>query len=295
MSAVPPKKLSVYEIKSRLLNIAQTSLYQLQIVPPPDLSKFVASAGRNVNTLETINLLCSEASLPGSSFATHDITNDYHGVAEKMAYRRLYDDSIDLTFYVDRDYSVIEFFDGWMNYIAGEGTRLPRAAYKNPYINYRMQYPDKYRSTLYLTKFEKDHYSKESRIPKETMKYTFVSAFPTNLISMPVSYEASNLLKCTVSFSYIRYVRERSIANSTINVPNTNAPGIPELTKPQPNPTSDTIPVKPIPFDTTKLETSRRGDVPVYYNNGIDGSGFNQRQGPGRRDLDATNFTRDFA
>jgi hypothetical protein len=31
-----------------------------------------------------------------------------------MAYRRLYDDSLDLTFYVDRNYNVIEFFDGWV-------------------------------------------------------------------------------------------------------------------------------------------------------------------------------------
>ena len=37
------------------------------------------------------------------------------------------------------------------------------------------------------------------------LTYTFIDAFPRAISSMPVSYEASDLLKCTVSFSYTRY------------------------------------------------------------------------------------------
>ena len=46
--------------------------------------------------------------LPGSSLTTHEVNNDYHGVTEKMSYRRMYDDTIGLTFYVDRNYKVIK-------------------------------------------------------------------------------------------------------------------------------------------------------------------------------------------
>ena len=38
------------------------------------------------------------------------------------------------------------------------------------------------------------------------LEYTFVNAYPFTISSMPVSYDSSSLLKCTVSFSYLRYV-----------------------------------------------------------------------------------------
>ena len=37
------------------------------------------------------------------------------------------------------------------------------------------------------------------------MTYEFVRSFPIAISSMPVAFDASNLLKCTVSMSYIRY------------------------------------------------------------------------------------------
>ncbi len=235
---VSPKRLSVDFIKSRLLNVAQTSLYQLTIGTKGQLQAYLNSEGRLSKSyngvIENIQLLCAEASLPGSSLATHEVANDYHGVTEKIAYRRIYDDSIDLTFYVDRSYDVIEFFDGWMNYIVGEGSRegQSRASYKSKYKNYRVLYPSEYTSTLYLTKFEKDHHTYNSSATKSSMTYTFVEAFPTNIVSMPVSYEASNILKCTVSFSYIRYIRERIVSSIPPNVENSRNPGNPESKTP---------------------------------------------------------------
>ena len=43
-------------------------------------------------------LSCSEASLPGSQLTTLEQTYDRTGVTEKFAYRRQFDDRIDLTF-----------------------------------------------------------------------------------------------------------------------------------------------------------------------------------------------------
>jgi hypothetical protein len=226
------RHFNVSEIKSRVLNIAQTSLYQVNLTPPQNLLSFLEFSGRNLYpfAIENIELLCSEASLPGSSLATHDVTNDYHGVTEKMAYRRIYDDTLDLTFYVDRNYNVIEFFDGWINYIAGEGSRrdsgLAREDFKSPYVNNRVIYPNTYKTDIYLTKFEKDRYAAGT-----VMNYTFVQAFPISIVSMPISYEQSQLLKCTVSFSYIRYVRERKFISIPSSISNPNAPGNTELNR----------------------------------------------------------------
>ena len=46
------------------------------------------------------------------------------------------------------------------------------------------------------------------------LTYNFVRAFPIAVASMPVSYDASSLLKCTVSMSYIRYYITNGIGDS---------------------------------------------------------------------------------
>lgn len=215
MAGAVPKHYTVAQIKQKLMRPAQTSVYMVEVFTNQSVINFVASEGRGVSQTqhqEMINLACSEASLPGSSLATHEVNNDYHGVTEKMAYRRIYDDTIDLTFYVDYEYAVIKYFQGWMNYIVGEGEYFSSEEYKNPTTFYRMKYPEGpggYKSDIHLVKFEKD-VSKSSLRP--TLNYQFIRAFPINIVSTPVSYDASDLLKVTVSFSYIRYVITNSFS-----------------------------------------------------------------------------------
>jgi hypothetical protein len=48
---------------------------------------------------------------------------------------------------------------------------------------------------------------------------------------MPVSYDQSQILKCNVSFSFIRYVVKRSGTSVAPVVKNPDAPGIPELSE----------------------------------------------------------------
>jgi len=216
MANVTPRPYRTSELKSRITNLAQTSVYQIKIQPPPGVFQFLKEFGREFDYIregENLEILCESAMLPGSAAATHDVTNDYAGVSEKMVYRRMYDGNMDLTFLVDHDYNVIEFFDGWIDYTTGVGRNGSRNMYKSRYANYRMSYPNDYRSEMYLTKFEKDvaypGSSSSSNAEPKQLQYTLVGAFPESITSMPVSYGASDLLRCTVSMSYIRYVRER--------------------------------------------------------------------------------------
>ena len=233
MAGPSPNTLSISEIKSNLLNLAQTSVYQVKLQPPgapadPKLSlqTFLLNRGINYSSDgEGIELLCSDTNLPGYSLATHEVTNDYPGVTEKFAYRKIYDETIDFTFYVDSDYKVIEFLDGWMNYITGEGVTVGRNKYVDRYRYYRMNYSNFYKTdNLYITKFEKDN--------RSSMTYQFIGAFPINIVSIPVSYEASNILKCTTSFSYMRYVRTRNKVSSAPSSQNSNSPANPDVPGP---------------------------------------------------------------
>ena len=214
MVSVRPEKLSVSKIKSRLLNVAQSSLYRMTLAVPETVQDFLKERGLPPTDYDNINLLCCEATLPGSSLTTHEVNNDYHGVTEKMAYRRMYDETIGLTFYVDRNYKVIELLEGWMDYITGINNKQ---AYKGEYISYRMAYPKSYKNNIFLTKFERDQFTREysasrgasSIAPRTTLDYTFVQAFPLSLTAIPVSYEESSVLKCTVSFNFVRYIQRR--------------------------------------------------------------------------------------
>ena len=205
MAGPRPNKISTSAIKSRLLNLAQTSVYRVKIQPPLSVNNFLEGQGRGFSYQTgggDLELLCSETSLPGSTLATHDKTSDYAGVTEKFAYRRIYDETIDMNFYVDKNYNVIEFFEGWMDYISGVGRVGRRSDFKNTAIGYRMSYPKEYKTNIYLTKFEKDQQNR-------ALAYTFVDAFPITINSSPVSYNASDIMRFNVSFSYVRYVRER--------------------------------------------------------------------------------------
>ena len=192
-------KIGVSKLKSTLLKPALTSNYICEFTSPSNvesLTGFVQPSN------ELITLSCSEASLPGSSVATMDITNDHHGVTEKHGYRRMYDDRADFQFYVDSDYKMIGYFESWIAYITGDNDARLTSSY-----SYRVQYPKDYRTNFLITKFERN-------LEGKYLRYEFIDAFPSSINSMPISYDASQLLKVSVSLSYSRYVVTSGVYNS---------------------------------------------------------------------------------
>ena len=206
-----PQSKNIADIKLNLLNPALTSHFEVTIPKPSGLSNtYLSQNGLPRFDQDKLNLLCSEAILPGSQLATHDITGDFHGVTQRHAYRRQFDDTIALTFYVDaEDYLPIKYFETWIKYIAGEQIAESdgRPGVESEEYFYRMNYPKDYmcKSGLEVTKFERSSIGDVKGTKAGTMTYKFVNAFPIAVTSMPVSYDASSLLKCTVAFSYVRY------------------------------------------------------------------------------------------
>lgn len=213
MTATPPRIKKVSDLKSKLFQPALTSHYECFFSIPPLVNTFINQGGvSEVSKEELLILSCSEASLPGSQLTTHELNNDYTGVTQRNAYRRLYDDRADFTFYVNNSYSQIFIFERWIQYIAGEQLSGSLA----PNVSYRVKYPEKYKTNIFITKFErsatprtgKDIQNSTNGTSYSGLKlfYTFYNSFPISITSMPVSYDSSSLLKCTVSFSYDRYI-----------------------------------------------------------------------------------------
>ena len=116
-----PNSVKTSALKSKILHVAQTSVYQVKVQPPISVLTFLN--GRNFNYYadgENVELMCSAASLPGVNLFTHEATNDFAGMSEKMAYRKDFGNTLDLTFMVNNRYDVIELFDGWVDFIAGQ-------------------------------------------------------------------------------------------------------------------------------------------------------------------------------
>jgi len=238
VNAPRPRRRSVSDIKSNLLRPATTSHFDVFVQEPSmgNWSQFKSDNQLSGFDQNFLHLCCSETVLPGSSLATTEINNDFTGVTERHAYRRLFDDRIDLTFYVMQDQSVptpdsifgrkslvnqfikqkpspnsylpIRLFEGWIKYIANESIAGENSIANKNY-SYRMKYPEEYYGGIAITKYERDY-------NHNMLKYNFIGAYPISVSSIPVSYDASDLLKCTVSFSYIRYYIEQVSGNKDI-------------------------------------------------------------------------------
>ena len=224
------KKITMNQVKELVGNLAQTNHYFVNI---PTLNKKLKDHFTNnysdINGSKLIpfisnnlGFLCSEATLPVSSYATTEVKDNFMGITQEFAHTRLYAD-MDLTFYVDSDYLVLRFFEGWMDYIAGgnfKGLNEPAvSSILNTDIYRRFNFPEFYKvQQMTISKFEKDY--------NQELVYTFVNVFPKGLSPMSVSYGPSELLKVTVTFNYDRYIVSKSpLVENTINQSNASTSG----------------------------------------------------------------------
>ena len=186
-----PKPRPVADLKKSILNTSLTPYYECHFNPPSSVLGLIPGA----NSDEDYTLSCMEASLPGTSLATVELTNDHSGITERHVHRRQYDTTASFTFLVDRDYKQIKFFETWIGYIVNEQNN------QDPNYFYRVNFPagtTGYQTIISISKFEKDY-------KQPPLEYRFLNAYPISIDSMPVSYEGVNTLKCTVNFNFSRY------------------------------------------------------------------------------------------
>jgi hypothetical protein len=223
MPAPKPQPVKMFQVKEKLLRPALTSNFECYI-PRTNIGE----VDQYYDT-QLLSLSCYETALPGSSLFTNESTDDFTGITQRFVYRKGYDQSIDLNFYVDhRDsqgYKVILFFESWIRYITNDDNNNV-----NDNFSYRVKYPDEpdtgYRKDIYLTKFERD-------FKGDVLTYRFLKSYPIAMSSMPVSYQNSDLLRCRVSFNYDRYIVETN-SQSRESEPGQITPvGIPDVGFPE--------------------------------------------------------------
>ena len=180
----------------KLQNVFQTSKFLVKFaLPPTSIRTFMRQKGINDRFIsDNIGLLCSDAVLPGSALASLNTAGDFQGVVERFAHTRNFT-QINFEFYVDNDYKSLKFLEHWIEYISGASSADPvRDSY-----HFKMRYPEDYKSNdTRIVKFEANH--------SQFLEYRFIGLFPLSLNSTRVSYQNSQVLKATCSFSFDRYV-----------------------------------------------------------------------------------------
>ena len=212
-------KLNMSQMREKIGNLALTNQYAVNVPIPPKVEEYIkffaseSSEELKKFTSNKLGFLCSEATLPVSSYATAEVKDNHLGITQEFAHTRLYTD-LDFTFYVDDNYLTLRFFELWMDYISSGAEKeiimKNPAAYTKDFKNYyrRFAYPNYYKSdTMTITKFERDY--------EKTLEYTFINVFPKGLTSIPVSYGSADLLKVTVTFNFDRYIVNKNSLSSS--------------------------------------------------------------------------------
>lgn len=206
MAGRRPNAQNISALKTKIGELSQTNVFQVSFLPPNSVFQFIKNEYK-VSYAEKFELLCNSAVLPGSRLATHEQSQDFYGVRKRYAYRKQFDETLQLNFYVDINYDVITFFEGWQDYIMGLGTgfnQVSKNNLKRQNFTYRVSYPEGpngYVTNIFVSKFEKD-------LRNNLLEYTFTDAFPIGFNSMPVQYGSAEVLQMTVDFAYSKYVKD---------------------------------------------------------------------------------------
>lgn len=195
------KRITIPEAKTLIGPLAENNQYLVTFSTlSPQISDYLTKYSGVSNLKDFLSrragILCSNASLPTTAYATGEVKDNFMGIPQQFAHTRIYTD-IDFSFYIDKDYTLLKIFEGWMEYMSS-GSNADVMQNEVGYYR-RMRYPDTYKvSSMYINKFEKDY--------KKAIRYRFVNAFPKAMTNVPVNYGPAEVLKITVSFNYDRYI-----------------------------------------------------------------------------------------
>ena len=168
----------------------------------------------NLESRQSYDLLCSQASLPSSANYINEERGSRQGVIEKFVTYRVYD-NFSMTFYVDDQYNIIRLFEEWMNFINPihdstgkyEGSKTSQfGKYRDRPSYYRLRYPDSYKRDISITKFERNLIEKPNRRGRKfsnipLLNYTFLDCFPLDIQTVPLTYDNSVYTQLTILWS----------------------------------------------------------------------------------------------
>lgn len=161
-----------------------------------------------------ISLMCDEANLPGSQFATGQLNGLYTGSGQyKYPHTRMFND-LTLSWVCDANMTPLKFLNTWMSSIYEEtddagkkyATILQTDArdvkYRERNRSTRLTFPDEYTMSCSILKAEKNN---TSELGRPSIRYFLEGVYPYAIDSTPLSAGTTQLVKVSANFYYERW------------------------------------------------------------------------------------------
>ena len=166
---------------------------------------FPGVLSKNADDLETTNIMCKSAALPGSNLGVIEVP--FRGRTVKIAGDRTFD-TWTVTFFNDKDFKLRSFFEEWANKINTHEANTSELFTPNNSTGYT--------ADLKVKQLEKDDTTTGSIL----RTYTLFYCFPTNVSQIDLAYDSNDQIEeFTVEWQYSYFKAEGGERNGVSDIP----------------------------------------------------------------------------
>ena len=166
---------------------------------------FPSVLSKSADDLETTNIMCKSAALPGSNLGVIEVP--FRGRTVKIAGDRTFD-TWTVTFFNDKDFKLRAFFEEWANKINTHEANTSELFVPNSSTGYT--------ADLKVKQLEKDDTTTGSIL----RQYTLFYCFPTNVSQIDLAYDSNDQIEeFTVEWQYSYFKAEGGERSGVSNIP----------------------------------------------------------------------------
>ena len=166
---------------------------------------FPGALAKGADDLETTNIMCKSAALPGSNLGVIEVP--FRGRTVKIAGDRTFD-TWTVTFFNDKDFKLRSFFEEWANKINTHEANTSELFTPNNSTGYT--------ADLKVKQLEKDDTTTGSIL----RTYTLFYCFPTNVSQIDLAYDSNDQIEeFTVEWQYSYFKAEGGERNGVSDIP----------------------------------------------------------------------------
>ena len=166
---------------------------------------FPSVLSKSADDLETTNIMCKSAALPGSNLGVIEVP--FRGRTVKIAGDRTFD-TWTVTFFNDKDFKLRAFFEEWANKINSHEANTSELFVPNSSTGYT--------ADLKVKQLEKDDTTTGSVL----RQYTLFYCFPTNVSQIDLAYDSNDQIEeFTVEWQYSYFKAEGGERSGVSNIP----------------------------------------------------------------------------
>jgi len=166
---------------------------------------FPSVLSKSADDLETTNIMCKSAALPGSNLGVIEVP--FRGRTVKIAGDRTFD-TWTVTFFNDKDFKLRAFFEEWANKINTHEANTSELFVPNSSTGYT--------ADLKVKQLEKDDTTTGSIL----RTYTLFYCFPTNVSQIDLAYDSNDQIEeFTVEWQYSYFKAEGGARAGVSDIP----------------------------------------------------------------------------